>query len=54
MTHPYIMYSIFFTPPPQWPAEAVGCHGPTRFLDALEFFSNKFLNKYFLFVLQNF
>src|SRR6218665_3181850 len=38
----------------QWRAEAVGCPGPTRFLDALKFFSNKFFKKYFLFVSQNF
>ena len=31
----------------QWRAEAVGCPGPTRFLDALEFLSNKFLKEIF-------
>ena len=37
----------------QWRAETVGCPGPTMILDALEFFSNKFLTTNFLFVSQN-
>src|SRR6218665_1118074 len=31
----------------QWRAEAVGCPGPTRFVDALDFFSNKSLKNIF-------
>src|SRR6218665_2615012 len=31
----------------QWRAEAVGCPGPTRFVDALDFFSNKSLTNIF-------
>src|SRR6218665_501463 len=38
----------------QWRAEAVECPGPTRSLDALEFFSKNFLQKYYLFVSQYF
>src|SRR6218665_1238409 len=36
----------------QWRAETVGCPGQTRFLDTLEFFSNKFLKKIFVLVVH--